>query len=176
MHMSFERRLQKAIKNYDTEKIESIFEEIYREYGKLVAYIISKYVAEKEDIEELTNDVFVTFSTVLHRIKLDNIKYYLVVQAKNSAVNFLKKNSKQYNIEYVERVELSSLDEDKTAFYEIIDEMKSCLTEDEINIILLHAVYDKTFREIADMYEKSINTVKSTYRRAIAKLRKEMCK
>ncbi len=172
--MSFERRLYRAIKNCDTKKIESLFEEIYREYGKLVAYIISKYVGKKEDIEELTNDVFVNFSRVLHRIELDNIKYYLVVQAKNSAVNFIKKNSKHEIVEYLETVELSSLDGDRTAFYEIIDEMKSCLFEEEINIILLHAVYEKTFAEIADMYKKPVNTVKSTYRRAIAKFRKEI--
>ncbi len=169
--MSFEKRLSRAIRNCDIDKIEAIFGEIYREYGKLVAYIISKYVERKEDIEELTNDVFVNFSRVLHRIELDNIKYYLVVQAKNSAVNFLKKNSKQEPIEYVETVELSALDEDKTTFYEIIDEMRQVLSEEDINIILLHAVYEKTFAEIADMYKKSLNTVKSTYRRAIAKFR-----
>ncbi len=172
--MSFEKRLQRAIRNCDIDKIESIFEEIYREYGKLVAYIISKYVERREDIEELTNDVFLNFSRVLHRIEFDNIKYYLVVQAKNSAVNFLKKNSKHERIDYAETVELSSVDEDKTTFYEIIDEMRKILSEDEINIILLHAVYEKTFSEIADMYKKSVNTVKSTYRRAIAKFRKEM--
>ncbi len=172
--MSFEKRLYRAIRNCDIDKIEAIFEEIYNEYGKLVAYIISKYVGRREDIEELTNDVFVNFSRVLHRIELDNIKYYLVVQAKNSAVNFLKKNSTQKNIEYVETVEFSSLDEDKTTFNEIIDEMRLCLSEEEINIILLHAVYEKTFTEIADMYKRSVNTVKSTYRRAIAKVRKEM--
>ncbi len=169
--MSFEKRLSRAIRNCDIDKIEAIFEEIYREYGKLVAYIISKYVERKEDIEELTNDVFVNFSRVLHRIELDNIKYYLVVQAKNSAVNFLKKNSKQETVEYVETVELSTLDEDKTTFYEIIDEMRRVLSEEDINIILLHAVYEKTFAEIANMYKKSLNTVKSTYRRAIAKFR-----
>ncbi len=82
--MSFEKRLERAISNGDADKIEAIFEEIYLEYGKLIAYVISRYVAGKEDIEELTNDVFVNFSKVLFRIELTNIKYYLVHKPKTA--------------------------------------------------------------------------------------------
>ena len=42
--MSFEKKLSKAIKHNNPYKIEQIFEEIYYEYGKLVGFIISKYV------------------------------------------------------------------------------------------------------------------------------------
>ncbi len=48
--MSFEKRLERAIRAGDGDKIEKIFEDIYYEYGKLVAYIISKYVSNKQDI------------------------------------------------------------------------------------------------------------------------------
>ena len=51
--MSLENKLLKAINSNNPNKIESVFEEIYYEYGKLVGFIISKYISKKEDIEEL---------------------------------------------------------------------------------------------------------------------------
>ena len=98
--MNYEKEIIKAIKKNDLVKIEEVFEKIYFEYGKLVGFIISKYVTKKEDIEELVNDIFLKFSSVLFDIKLDNIKYYLVVSAKNAAINFLKKKDNKLNIEY----------------------------------------------------------------------------
>ncbi len=48
--MSLEKKLSKAINQKNPEKIEQVFEEIYYEYGKLVGFIISKYISKKEDI------------------------------------------------------------------------------------------------------------------------------
>ena len=45
--MSLENKLQKAINSKKPEKIEIVFEEIYYEYGKLVGFIISKYISKK---------------------------------------------------------------------------------------------------------------------------------
>ena len=68
--MSLEKRLEKAIASKNVQKIEIVFEEIYYEYGKLVGFIISKYVYNKSDIEELVDDVFVNFSKQLLQSKL----------------------------------------------------------------------------------------------------------
>ncbi len=109
---------------------------------------------------------------MLCRIELDNIKYYLVVQAKNSAINFQKKNASSHDIEYIEEISLGDMDEDKTTFNCLIDDMRQYLTEYEINVILLHGVYEKSFVDIAKKYQKPVTTVKSAYHRAITKYRK----
>ncbi len=171
--MSIERKLERAVANEDLQEISKLFEEIYYEYGKLVAYIISKYVGNKEDIEELTNDVFVKFSRVLFTIEYCSIKQYLATQAKNSAIDFLRKNTPQKQIEYVEEVVFGEADEDKLLYNELLDDMKKYLSEEEINIILLHAVYGYSFVEIAKRFGRPVTTVKSTYHRAIKKYRKE---
>ncbi len=172
--MSFERRLKRAIADRDIDRIESIFGEIYMEYGKLVGFIISKYVTGMEDVEELTNDVFVNFSRVLCRIELDNIKYYLVVQAKNSAINFLKRKERtQSHITYVENVDFGCVDEDHELYKELIDDLCEYLSDEEVNIIVLHSVYEKSFVEIAERLERSDATVRAVYHRAIAKYKKK---
>ncbi len=172
--MTYERKLARAIADADLDMLEKLFEEIYYKYGKLVGFIISKYVPDKEDIEELTNDVFVNFSKALGRIELDNIKYYLVVQAKNSAINFVKKKTNRQETVYVEKVDAGEVDrDDQTPYYELLEDLRQYLTEDEVNIVVLHSVYEESFVEIGKRFGRPTTTVKSTYHRALAKYRKE---
>ncbi len=171
--MSLERRLRQAAANRDVDMMEHVFEEIYAKHGKLVAYIISKYVGNRQDVEELTNDVFIKFSSLLFSEEIKNIKQYLASMAKNRAIDHIRRNSSHDIIDYVERVDIQHTDEDNTFYNEIIDDMKKELNEEEINIILLHSVYAHKFDEIADMLSKPLPTVKSTYRRAIKKYRRK---
>ena len=50
--------------------------------------------------------------------------------------------------------------------------MKKVLSEEEINIIILHLIYDYTFKELADKYHKPISTISSVYNRALKKFKK----
>lgn len=172
--MSLEKKLLRAIKSNNRYTIDNVFELIYYEYYKLVAYVIAKYVSKKEDIEELVNDVFLQFSKVLFSIKLDNIKYYLVTIAKNTSINFLKRKDNKLNVEYNEEYVTSVKENitDNTKYYEIIHDMEKYLTTFEINIIILHSVYDYSFKELGIKYQKPASSINSTYHRAIDKYNK----
>lgn len=170
--MLYEKSLARAIKKKNSIEIEKLFEQIYYKYGKLVGFVISKYVSNKNDIEELVNDVFLNFSRVLHSIRLDNIKYYLIVQAKNTAINFVKKNSKM-KVEYIDDwFEDINNNLDTFGMDSVIQNMKKCLSCEEIKIILLHSVYCYSFVEIAKKYNKPTTTISSIYHRAIKKINK----
>ncbi len=166
--MSLENKLFKAKQSNNSFKIEKVFEEIYYEYGKLVGFVISKYISNKQDIEELIDDVFVSFSKIIMKNDITNIKYYLIVQAKNASINFLKsKNNKlqiEYNEEYIDNISL-----DNSKYYDLINEMKLKLSAEEINIILLHTIYNYSFSEISSKYNKPLPTIASIYKRAIKK-------
>lgn len=172
--MNYEKEFTKAIKRNNIEKIEELFENLYLEYGKLIGFVISKYVSKKEDIEELVNDVFLQFSKVLFSIKLDNIKYYLVTAAKNTSINFVKRKDNKLNVEYNEEYVVSIKDNitDNTKYYELIHDMEKYLTMFEINIIILHSVYDYSFKELGIKYQKPASSINSTYHRAIDKYNK----
>ena len=85
-----EKRLARAKKNKDEKQINAIFEEIFNDYSKLVAFIISKYVDIREDVEDLVMDVFLKFYDAALKTELKNIKAYLTVSAKNTSINFIK--------------------------------------------------------------------------------------
>ena len=169
--MTLEQKLSIALKSNNEDSINSIFEEIYSSYGKLVYFIIMQYINNKLDVEELTQDVFISFFNNLDNNNVKNIKYYLVTSAKNKALDFLK--SKKDSVLLDENIIYQQLDTKYSSYkyIEIIEEMKSCLTNFEIDLIIKHNIYGITFKEMSKIYNKSINTLLTTYHRAIKKFK-----
>ena len=135
--MSLKKKLYRALKENNDVKFEEIFEQIYYKYCNLVAFIISKYVSNKEDVEELTNDVFIAFYKSLFKNEIYNFKYYLVTSAKNVAINHLKKVKIDviYNDEYILIIADASESMNYSLYQELLDELKKYLNEFEINVI-----------------------------------------
>lgn len=169
--MNSDYELIKKIKKAKKEERNILLEEIYNEYYKLVCFIISKYIRNRSDIEELANDVFIKFFQNIYSIR-SSIKYYLTTTAKNTSINFLKQKNK--NVVFDDEL-LFSIKDDKHSsnenYYEIIDYLKTFLTEKEIAIILNHVIYEMTFKNISELFKISENTVKTTYYRSLEKIK-----
>lgn len=166
--MTLERKLKLALKSNDSSKIHLVFEEIYYAYGKLVYFTIMQYVKNNMDVEDLTQDVFLHFFNNLLKTEIKNIKYYLVVSAKNKAINFIKANQGKIILDenLVYEQEQKECNEN---YFKIISNMRQHLNNYEIDIIIQHTIYDYSFKDLANKYNKSINTIISTYHRAIKK-------
>lgn len=170
--MKLEVKLKYALKTKDEKIINQVFEEIYYEYGHLVGFVISKYISSKNDIEELINDVFLSFFNNLDKIKLQNIKAYLTKTAKNRAIDFLRKeNNKKYILE--NEIVLASGDNDNSLYSILIRNMKQVLTDEEVNIVIDHVVYDMSFKVIAKNSNKPVSTISTKYYQAINKCKME---
>ena len=170
--MFLEQKLKLALKFADEQKIHEVFNEIYLKYGKLVYFIISKYVDNHQDIEDLTQEAFLKFFNGLHKTEINNIKYYLVISAKNIAVNFLR--NKQMKFELDEQILFATLceKEDGNCCIDIIKDLKSFLDTEEVYIVLQHVLNDKSFKEISKECGKNISTIMAKYYRSINKIRK----
>ena len=171
--MNINSELKKALKQGDVSKIELAFDELYSQYVRLIYVSISKYVSVKEDVEELTSDVFINFFNNLDKIDFDkNIKYYLLKSAKNLSINYLKKKEKEVsNLDYLKDSEYLKCEE-KSNYSELINSWRKYLSDMEIEIILAHVLDGVELKEIAKKMGKSPNTIKSIYRRAVIKIRK----
>lgn len=169
--MNSDYELIKKIKKAKKEERNILLEEIYNEYYKLVCFIISKYIRNRSDIEELANDVFIKFFQNIYSIR-SSIKYYLTTTAKNTSINFLKQKNK--NVVFDDELVFSIKDDKHSSnenYYEIIDYLKTFLTEKEIAIILNHVIYEMTFKNISELFKISENTVKTTYYRSLEKIK-----
>lgn len=168
--MNIERKLFYALKTGNKTKIEKIFEEIYDSYYKLIYFCIRTYLYQKEDIEDVINDTFLSFYNNLNSIKIGgSIKNYLVRSAKNKALNLQKKkmiipldNIEEYAIECGNTEERDDL----------FDFVKQNLDEDERDILFTHVIEGTSLRELSKIRNENVNTTKSKYRRIIDKLRK----
>ena len=165
-----EKRLASAKKTKDRVLINAIFEEIFNEYSKLIAFIISKYVHIKEDVEDLVMNVFLKFYAAALKTDMTNIKAYLAVMAKNESISFLKKE-KNIFIEYDDNVYFED-GATNTTYNDIIAKMKTILTDEEVNIIILKVVYGYTFKELALKISQKPSTISSKYFRAINKFKR----
>lgn len=166
-----ERRLHQKIQSGNEEQIHKIFNEIYCSYGKLVFFVISKYVHQVQDIEDLTNDVFLSFFKQIQQINLNgNLKSYLTTSAKNMALNFLNKQNN--SVEISESIFLMPDKNSNNSYYLLLKEMEECLTKEEIEIILKYAIEGMKFKFIAEEMQKPTSSIITKYHRAIKKFKK----
>lgn len=141
--ISLDQKMRHVKKN--EKDILSFFEQIYDTYHKLIYYVISKYVSNDEDIKELVNDVFLQFYNHMGTI-VTSIKYYLVVSAKNRALDFLKK---QKEIPMDSLLIINKKESGSESYLKVKRILKQILEEKEIYIIEEHLFYDRKFKEIA---------------------------
>lgn len=172
--MNLDKQLNNALSLGDIDKIKNVFEKIFIEYKGLVAFIISRYIDSKENIDDLLFDVFLEFFNNANKVKT-NIKGYLSMISKNKTINYLNKQKRIVNLE------INELDYINYQLYEItprfnllIDEMQNYLSKNEIAIILDHLIEGLTFKEIGLKYNLNENNVKAKYFRALKKCNKEM--
>ncbi len=167
--MKIEAELQNALRLISKDKVNYVFERIYSGYFKLGMFIALQYLNE-HDAVEIVEDVFVSFfEKMLKEKKCDikNIKQYLCTSIKNASLKKIKelKNMLPYNddIDYQKEEEPIYL----------IEHLFANLSNEEQCIINEHIILDKTFNEIASELNRPLNSIKSTYRRAIMKARKK---
>ena len=169
--MTLEKKLKHALKSNDIIKIHEVFDEIYTMYGRLVYFKISQYVDNKLYVEELTQDVFVSFYNNILNSEITNIKYYLVTSAKNKGIDYLHK--KKDNLIFDEKAIFEKEDYSTNIEYnEIIEKMKLFLADFEIEIILKHVVDGYSFKQLSSIYNKPLNTIFSIYSRSLKKFKK----
>lgn len=166
--MNIESKLISVLKTGDRNRIEKIFEEIYEKYYKLLYFCVGSYITQREDIEDIVMDTFLSFFNNLDSIDLDgNIKNYLVRSAKNKAIN-LQKKKREVLIENIEEYSLD-FDNDSNG-NDLMDIIRDSLNDDERDLFLSHVIEDISLRKLSKMRDENINTTKSKYHRIRKKL------
>ena len=92
-----DRDLIKKLQSSDRYTQEEGFEGIYYKYAKLAFTCIYQIVKNYQDAEDLVNDTFLAIFNNRSRLQeTKNLKYYIVVSAKNAALNF--RNSRKLEV------------------------------------------------------------------------------
>lgn len=171
----FVGKLNKALL-HNSEDIKVIFSEIYEKYYKIVFFVAFEVINNENDAQDISQEVFLNFfkKCLSEKTFNGNIKGFLCVSAHHLSINNIQ-NKRNSNILYNDSL-LYKEDDEEPEFIDVklIKAWKNSINEDERTLIREHLFFDKTFKEISQETNTSINTIKSSYRRAIKKIRKEL--
>ena len=91
--------LEKIVLKYKETKDEIYFNKLYLETNKLVKSIIYQYCAEKNIIDDLTQDVYLKIVKNIDNYETKNFYNYLYLIAKNTAIDYTRKTRELPNLD-----------------------------------------------------------------------------
>lgn len=164
--------------------------------GKSLEILVKKYlkpiygfayrnVGNSEEAEDITQEVFVkVWKNIKKFDQKKNFKPWIFQIAKNTSIDFLRKKKAVPFSRFENEKGQNSLAENIVAKplnlienfsdKKVLAEALQLLSNKEQKIISLRHTDGMSFREIAEVYGESINTIKSRYRRTLKALRKNI--
>ena len=102
---------------------------------------------------------------------------YLTTIARNTALDYLKRNHREVYVDAYDNVDIYGGENDKYNLdINVFKIAKELLRPKEFEIVYLHLIEDLKFEDISKHINKPLGTVLWSYNNSIKKLRKEMKK
>ena len=166
----------------------SAMEEVIKRHFNSVFNFVYRYVFDKEVAEDVTQDTFYKVWKNIHQFdQTRKFKTWLLTIAKNTANDSFKKKKavafSNFETAGEDNVLEESLEdplplaEELFERKELVGELERALENIEPHYrstLLLHYHEHLKFAEIAEIFEKPLNTIKSWHRRSLIALRKEL--
>lgn len=178
MEKDLDSRLYEEYKNGNKEA----FEMLYSKYKSKIEYFIFNIVKDYQKAEDITQEVFI-YILQNNNLEKGNFKYYIYLVAKCRAINYInvEKRRKEITEKYVfneeEKIEKDVLE--KTCNIETKKEILEAinLLDDKYkNPIYLSNVEGFSYKEISEILNKPLSTVKSLIFRGRKNLRSILIK
>ena len=141
------------------------FDNIYEEYFDRVYYKVLSVVKNNDDAEDICQETFISVYKNLSKFREEsNIYTWIYRIAINKTYDFFKKRKLEFEI----NDEVLSLPEDINFDAKVILEEKlKLISEKEKEIVILKDIYGYKLKEIAEMKNMNLSTVKSVYYKAL---------
>lgn len=150
---------------------------IHERFCRLLHGYVLSILGSSHDAEDVMQELFVSVSTQRARIaSAANLPGYLVGMARNQALQCLRRRPRREHplgdaVEILVAAPGRAIDADRTR---ALTAALMTLPLEQREVIALKIDDGRTFAEIAELLEVSINTVASRYRYAVEKLRAQL--
>lgn len=150
--------------------------QLYRRTRTAVYGLALSYVKNAHDAQDVTQDTFVRVWDSAYQYKPQGSPMgWLLAVARNLALMKLRQGSRQ---EQLEDEEWDAIPAESPAVTpedrQVLQQAMAALTDEERQVVILHAVTGLKHREIAHLLEMPLATVLSKYHRALKKLRVQL--
>ena len=141
------------------------FDNIYEEYFDRVYYKVLSVVKNDDDAEDICQETFISVYKNLSKFREEsNIYTWIYRIAINKTYDFFKKRKLEFEI----NDDVLSLPADVNFDTKVILEEKlKLISEKEKEIVILKDIYGYKLKEIAEMKNMNLSTVKSVYYKAL---------
>ncbi len=137
------------------------FDEIFETYFTRIYNKILGMVKNKEDAEDIAQDVFLTVYKNLKKFRNDSGIYTWVYRiAINKTYDFFRKRKETFELN--EEI-LSITDNEDVTTKIVLEEKLKLISEREREIVLMKDIYGYKLREISKIKDMKLSTVKSIY-------------
>jgi len=170
-----ELEILKKLKAGDESGLRQLFD-MY--YTPLCIYAL-KYIDSFETVEDIVQEVFISFWETKKANEITStIKSYLFTAVKNNALNFLRKHNRYHHEALDEQFEMicedyedtEELEEKKKLLYQEIDKLSP-----QAKVVFESIVFaNMKYKEVAEELGVSVNTIKTTFSRALKRLRSSL--
>ncbi|MGM9946088.1 MAG: RNA polymerase sigma factor [Lysinibacillus sp.] len=156
-----------ALKKNDDAVVEQIIEEHYEAIFKYCFF----RVRQKEEAEDLTQEVFLHFFKAIHRYEdKGKPRAYLFRIAKHLCINWAKRNKPEY-VEDIEQYNISIDEIEKNVTSMDLQIALQYLSEMEREVVLLRYMHDLPMQEIAKITQKNRFAVRYQLNKGLEKLK-----
>ena len=141
------------------------FDNIYEEYFDRVYYKVLSVVKNDDDAEDICQETFISVYKNLSKFREEsNIYTWIYRIAINKTYDFFKKRKLEFEI----NDDVLSLPEDVNFDTKVIlKEKQKLISDKEREIVILKDIYVYKLKEIAEMKNMNLSTVKSVYYKAL---------
>ena len=142
---------------------------VYRSYRSLLYFIIATYLNQKEDCDDVYQNVFVKILAKRNEVKdPSSLHSYLCAMAKNEAIDFAKRLSRERSSDVLEDIcadnQVTQLD-----YFLPYD-----LTKEEKMIVGYRLTFGLSWQEVSELVGIPMATAKYRYVQAIDKVKRSL--
>jgi RNA polymerase sigma-70 factor (ECF subfamily) len=159
---------------------EQAFTVIFNTYYEPLYRFAARFVREAEIAEGIVQEVFVKIWINKNKINIVyNVKTYLYTTVKNHCLNFIKQNKRISSLDEITEKRLININSPEEV-YERNEKLKAInkaierLPNRRKQIFLMKKYNELSYKEIAEILNISLNTVKTQMKRALKSLIKQL--
>ena len=151
---------------------QSAYNELYEKYYKLVYGIAFSVLKNKEDSEDITNEVFTKiYKLDKEKLPVSNEASWLFTVTRNECFSYLRKSRVNISIDEIYDIPSDSKEMQEIVDTEYYNKLISGLSEQEKTIVSLKVLSNFTFSKISQVMNIPIGTVQWKYYKAMNSLK-----
>lgn len=167
-----EKELHELFAKLKQNKVENTFSELYTKYKKLVYGIAFSIVKNNENSDDITQIVFSKiWSMDTSNLPKSSEASWLYSITKNETLNYLRKTKDAFDLEDMYYIIDEDVNINKLLDYDSYNRLISRLNKKEQEIVSLKILSNLTFKEIGQVLNEPVETIKWRYYKSVHTLK-----